>query len=70
MLRLAKSTATAQKKHLFCFERGGRESFISDISLYNVALMTRSNAYVSAARARNPDAKLSHCPRMASKSKV
>lgn len=46
------------RKTLLSLEKGGRaESFISDKSLCSVALMTRSNVYVSATSARNTDAR-------------
>lgn len=69
MFRLAKSTVRAEKGTCSA-SKGRTESFISNISPSSVALMTRFNAYVSAARAQNTDAKLSRCPQTASKSKV
>lgn len=56
MFRLAKCTVRAEKGTRSASKRG-TESFISDTSLCGVALMTRFNAYVSAARARNTDAR-------------
>lgn len=60
VFRPAMGTDTAEEGT--CYASKGAQSFISDTSLYNVALMTRSNAYVSAAGARNADASPSHKP--------
>lgn len=57
LLELRKALVLLQKGEGVGGGRQRTESFISSTSLCSVALMTRFNAYVSAARARNTDAR-------------